>query len=157
MDLDPTPYESPKERRSLTMTPKRLLRIVALPAVALLGAGGCGDSTSDTVEVDTTPPSAPSSLALAPDESSLTITWAANSEADLAGYVLERSLDRGQTWAPVSETVLTESSWVDTLRGRADYRVAAVDLSDNQSAYSDTATWIAPSGGPGKIPANPAS
>ncbi|MGH2570610.1 MAG: hypothetical protein ACRDGR_05250, partial [bacterium] len=120
------------------MTPRRLLRIVAAPAVAALVAGGCGQ-TSETV-VDTTPPNAPSSLALDPDESSLTISWADNSEADLAGYTLERSMDRGQTWAPVTADVLTESSYVDTLHGRADYRVAAVDLSDNQSAYSETAT-----------------
>jgi hypothetical protein len=137
------------------MTPRRLLRIVAAPAVAALVAAGCGQ-TSDT-EVDTTPPNAPSSLALDPDESSLTISWADNSEVDLAGYVLERSDDRGQTWAPVSGDPLTESSYVDTLHGRADYRVAAVDLSDNQSAYSETATWISPSGGPGKLPENPAS
>jgi hypothetical protein len=138
------------------MTPRRLLRFVAVPAWAALVAAGCGQ-TSETVEVDTTPPNAPSSLALDPDESSLTISWADNSEADLAGYVLERSMDRGQTWAAVSAAVLTESSYVDALNGRADYRVAAVDLSDNQSAYSETATWVAPSGGPGKTPTSPAS
>jgi hypothetical protein len=135
------------------MTPKRLLRIVAVPALALLGVGGCG-STSETL-VDTTPPNAPSNLSVASDATSLTVTWAENSEVDLAGYVLERSFDEGATWATVSESVLTDATWVDTLHGRADYRVAAVDVSENQSAYSETATYLGPTRGPGKNPANP--
>ena len=140
------------------MTPKSLLRVLAIPALFSIVFVGCGDSNSQIspAVVDTTAPGVPSALGVAADDEAISVTWADNSEVDLAGYVLERSLDHGQSWAPVSESALTSPSYTDELLGQAEYRVAAVDVSENLSAFSDEVRYLAPSdGGDGKIPTNP--
>lgn len=135
------------------MTPKRLLRIVAVPALAA-SVAGCGETT-ETLFVDTTPPGAPTNLVARIDGASVELTWNANSEADLAGYVLERTTDRGQTWEAIGSMLLAPE-FEDSLHNSASYRVAALDLSDNQSAYSETAHIVRPPDGDGKNPRNPA-
>lgn len=128
--------------------------------VGALALAGCGDDGTTTVEppsetIDTTAPNAPTGLGVDPVETTLLVEWEANSEPDLAGYVLERSLDRGVTWTAVSETMLTDESYTDTYHSRADYRVSAVDSADNQSAASAVATYVASTDG-NKYPEDPA-
>ena len=138
------------------MTPTSPPRILAMLALSASVFAGCGSNETVPPLVDTTPPNAPSNLAIEPDEQSLTVTWSENSEIDLAGYVLERSLDHEETWEAVSDSALASAEYVDVRRSRADYRVAAVDLSENQSAFSNTATYLAPTGGgDGKLPRIP--
>jgi hypothetical protein len=143
------------------MTPKRVRQLFACAPLALvLALAGCGDDGNSTVnppietEIDTTPPAVPLNLLVEgdPNEGTITVQWDENTEADLAGYVLQRSLDRQVTWSEVSATPLTSASYSDLYRSRADYRVAAVDASSNQSAYSDARGFIyIPSDG-GKYP-----
>jgi hypothetical protein len=131
--------------------------------VALLTLGttlvlaGCGDDSNpagDPGIIDTTPPSTPEGLIVQSTHTGLQVEWDDNSEADLAGYVLEKSADRGSTWADLTG-VLTDSSYEDAFATRADYRVRASDLVGNESSPSTPVTYLAPTGGGPKIPAIP--
>lgn len=125
----------------------------ALLAIGLLGCGDDSGPTGNQI-IDTTPPAVPSGLEVAANGESLQLSWAPNSDADLAGYIVESSPDRGTTW--IEETaVLTEATFTDTFASRADYRVRARDLTGNTSAPSAEATFLIGSGGGGgKIPQN---
>ncbi len=68
-------------------------------------------------------------------------------EASGAGYVLQRSLDRGTTWENVSGYLIASATWSDTFHNRAEYRVLAEDTAANQSAYSNQALWVVTTGG----------
>jgi hypothetical protein len=132
-------------------TIRHLIRVLpVVSALALAGCGNDGDPLFD--EGDTTPPAAPANLAIARTDDALMVSWDANSEPDLAGYVLQRSLDSGESWSAVSDTTLAVTSVQDDYRSRADYRVAAIDVSLNQSAYT-RGSFVAATGGPkGKHP-----
>jgi hypothetical protein len=123
---------------------------------AVLVLAGCGDEATliDQTPVDTTPPATPVGLAVTATETTLVVEWDDNSEADLAGYVLEKSTDRGNTWNVVPG-LLVASDYVDTYAARADYRVSAQDFTGNQSANSPAVTYLQPSDPGPKVPANP--
>jgi hypothetical protein len=143
--------------------PRTLLTLLPFVfALAFVGCGDDGDSTTnppldnpgDDPVVDTTPPNVPTGLFVRHVNGSLRVHWDENSEPDLAGYKLQRSLDRGQTWADVSPTVLTENTVNDTYAGSVEYRVLAEDTSENQSAYTNPPYWYVAghkSGGKGGI------
>ena len=116
--------------------------------VALMIAG-CGDSDPMSPNpIDTTPPSVPAAVELSALYDHLEVTWAPNAEADLAGYVVSRSLDDGATWTPVSATPFTENTFEDGKYPLVQYRVAAVDASSNQSAFSSAVGYRAPNDRP---------
>jgi hypothetical protein len=124
---------------------------------AALALAGCGDEAANPIDntpIDTTPPATPVGLTVAPSETTLLVQWDDNSEADLAGYVLEKSIDRGNRWDTVGGLLLS-SQFEDAIASRADYRVRAQDLTGNESANSAAITFIAPTGPPPKTPANP--
>jgi len=125
-------------------------------ATALVLAG-CSDEAGtpfNNQELDTTPSATPVGLAVTATETTLVVEWDDNSEADLAGYVLEKSNDRGNTWTTVPG-LLSASDYVDAYAGRADYRVSAQDFTGNQSANSPAVTYIKPTEHGPKTPANP--
>jgi hypothetical protein len=125
-------------------------------AVALALAG-CGDDAANPIDntpIDTTPPATPVGLTITHSETTLLVQWDDNSEADLAGYVLEKSVDRGNRWGTVGG-LLSSSEFEDVFASRADYRVRAQDLTGNESANSSEITFIAPTGPPPKNPTNP--
>ncbi|MCA9754077.1 MAG: fibronectin type III domain-containing protein [Gemmatimonadetes bacterium] len=128
------------------MTPRNLIA----PLLVVAFAAGCGSDSSTTLQADTTPPAAPADVelrALGSHHPDLQIDWADNAESDLAGYVVERSLDEGETWTTIT-SVLTESTYTDTYQSRAQYRVTAVDTSENSSAYSTRVAYLATTGTP---------
>ena len=148
------------------MAPKTLKNGVSLVgALCVLALAGCGDDSSAPLEiitpiddpvVDTVPPAVPVNLRTNFTDGQIEVRWNANSEPDLAGYVLQRSLDARETWANVTTDPVTDVNYVDGYYSRADYRVASVDQSANQSAYSGSVMFLAPNHGP-KFPANPAT
>lgn len=100
--------------------------------------------TDGTVSVNATP-TTPGSISV-PDGikggSSITISWAASSDADgnLSGYILERSVDGG-AYAQVYKG--TAKSYTDTITkgwGTVAYRVKAYDALNAQSGYRTSAT-----------------
>ena len=89
---------------------------------------------------DLTPPAVPSSLDAVPGSEQVVLSWDTNDELDLAGYRLERRVaDTGSFVAIASG--LGEPAYTDlglTNLTTYEYRVVAVDRSDNDSDASTT-------------------
>lgn len=139
------------------MTPDLGRKVTALLIPLALVFAGCGDTDPATFGAtpDTTPPAVPTDVVLLSQYDHLAVQWAPNAEPDLAGYIVVRSLDAGETWEPLNETPLTETTFQDTKYPNVQYCVSAVDLSSNESAYSSPVGYQAPVRGP-KNPALPA-
>lgn len=91
---------------------------------------------------DTFPPAAPASLAAVAAEGAISLIWEANTEKDLAGYLVLRGQAPGETLQTLTPAPIRESTYRDTTvqRGlRYVYVVVAVDTAtpQNVSAQSD--------------------
>jgi hypothetical protein len=141
------------------MTPKFVPTFVAsIALVAAASLSGCSDEANQDLvggdEIDNAPPAVPAEVSVERSGEGLLLTWAENAEPDLAGYIVQRSLDRGTSWSAVADTLFTVVAFEDEYRAEVDYRVSAMDTSENQSAFAratySTASW----GGP-KVPSRP--
>ena len=112
----------------------------AAAAVAAVGGNGGGGT-----DPDTTAPGAPTGLAATAGDASVALSWAANSESDLAGYKLYRSTTAGQQGTSVAGNLISGTNYSDT--GLTNdvvyyYTVTAVDTSANESASSNEANAV---------------
>jgi hypothetical protein len=85
---------------------------------------------------DTTPPAAPTGAAVQAGDARLTVTWNANTEADLAGYHVYRAEASGGPFVRQTASVLTARSLLQTglVNGKTYwYRVTALDQTGNES------------------------
>ncbi len=94
---------------------------------------------------DVTPPSKPVGLVSESGEGFISLKWNANSEKDLDGYYIQRSLKKESTInasyvnvnvAPIKETNFTEQL-PKNVRNEFVYRVVAIDTNFNRSAPSE--------------------
>ena len=87
-------------------------------------------------------PAVPTGLMAKSQQASVALSWKANTEEDLCGYmVLRAEADKGD-WNTIARKV-KQSQYVDnTCRQGVEYiyKVRAIDNSDNQSACSETIT-----------------
>lgn len=98
-----------------------------------------GNSSTEAIIDDITPPSAPSNLVLTPGNGEFTATWDPNSEDDLFGYVYAVSPD----WASVETT--ETSVTITGLENGIEYtfNLWANDCQRNQSTLaSDTVVLV---------------
>lgn len=131
------------------MTPTKSRRWTAWLLPLAVGLAGCGsDILAPNEVVDTTAPSVPVGLGLAASDGILAVTWTPNAEADLAGYVVTRSLDDGVTWTIATTTLLTECEFEEAAPSKVQYRVAAVDVASNQSGFSSSVGYLRPTDRP---------
>jgi fibronectin type 3 domain-containing protein len=98
-----------------------------------------GSGTSVTaVPRDTTPPSAPSDIAAVKKSSTVTLSWTANPEVDLAGYNVYRTVS-GKT-EKLNSAPVVETHFTDLYRGvdtpYISYYITAVDTSGNEGSAS---------------------
>jgi len=115
--------------------PYKLLTIVAVAALFVIAS--CG--TEETVvPVDTTPPVAPTQVALETDATQVRVYWAENAEPDIAGYNVYSSWREEGPFRRLNDELLLCPWYFDapTPMEITYYRVAAVDASGNESAYS---------------------
>ena len=106
--------------------------------VPVAGASFTDSGVASTVDpAGDVAPAAPTGLAGAPGDDSVTLTWNANTEADLAGYNVYRGLT---TPNPQTDTPLNGSTLVTSARtrrrcphGRLPLVVTAVDDTDHES------------------------
>jgi Tol biopolymer transport system component len=107
--------------------------------------GNVGSATV-SVKVDNVPPTAPVLLSASVQGANVTVTWAANHESDLAGYVLFRNgaianAPDGASPADVKPYLLSPGTlrFVDVARpdGTFTYQLQAVDAAGNLSALSN--------------------
>lgn len=123
--------------------------IPILLAAAALGIAGCNDSSSPR---DVTPPAAPRGLFSVTGNQSVTLSWLANTESDLAGYrVYEAPCASGSNcpYDRLGATSATQFMATGLTNGVTRYfAISAVDQSGNESplSYEDVFDTPRPAG-----------
>ena len=84
--------------------------------------------------VDTEPPATPGGIKVGLKDKAVQVTWALNSESDLAGYRVYRSDAPLTGFQPVA--TVEGTSFKDEVAGARYYRVAALDRAGNESVPS---------------------
>jgi len=141
--------------RNPTLTPAQVESIIRSTCVDR-GTAGLDDlfgygridaaaaiAATPPVSGDTVPPAAPISLAASAGQQQVSLSWAANTESDLAGYHVYRSTTSGSGYAQITPSLLTSTSFINTgLTGGTTYYyvIRAVDTAGNQSANSAQAS-----------------
>jgi regulation of enolase protein 1 (concanavalin A-like superfamily) len=85
----------------------------------------------------TSPPSAPTGLLASPSGSAINLSWTKNTEGNIAGYRVYRSDSATGTFTLLNTTLLNTPNYTDITApsGTSFYRVTAVDLNGNESAF----------------------
>jgi hypothetical protein len=102
--------------------------------------GSASFSVTVTAVVDE-PPAAPTGLTAAVSTIAIALDWGDNSEPDLAGYRVYRSLASGGPWTQLTSAPITTSDYGDTSAPTGTemyYRVTAVDLAGLESGAAST-------------------
>jgi hypothetical protein len=89
---------------------------------------------------DTFPPAAPKSLTAVSDVGAVNLVWDANTESDLAGYIVLRGEAPGDNMQPLMRDPIKENRYTDrTVAGGTTYlyTVIAVDKAGNRSPSSN--------------------
>jgi hypothetical protein len=119
-----------------------ILMALALSALTLAGCGSDSNPAAPSVSLDSTPPPAPTGLAMTLDgpTGSYLLSWQASSAPDVATYQVYRYApdpSRDNAYVLVGQLstthVLIDSPTEETLEV---FRVQAVDASGNHSAFS---------------------
>jgi hypothetical protein len=118
--------------------------------LTVMDASGLMDTDVANVTViftDTTPPSEPSDLeAVTYGPGSIRVTWEANQEPDLSGYILYRAESASGPFIRINAALLQTTTYIDTglvAEKRSWYVVHAVDVSGNVSPPSEKADAVA--------------
>ena len=94
------------------------------------------------VDYETNAPAQPQGLTAEGRQAAVKLSWTANTEEDLAGYMVLRAEKGTDQWNTIARK-LTSTEYVDNTcrQGVAyDYRVKAIDKAENQSECSETAS-----------------
>ena len=116
-------------------------------SVATVGTAPIESDPTDPICViprDTFPPAAPTNLATVPGNGAINLIWNANTEPDLAGYLVLRGDAPGDTLQPLTPQPIRETTYRDTTVKSGVtyvYVVVAVDKATppNRSAPSNRA------------------
>jgi glucuronoarabinoxylan endo-1,4-beta-xylanase len=103
---------------------------------------------------DVTPPSAPTGLNATGGNYQVSLDWLDNSEGDLDGYNVYRSETSGGDYSEIASLV-TSSDYIDsdvTVGTTYYYVVTAVDVSTNESGYSNQSSATPYDGTPPAVP-----
>jgi hypothetical protein len=90
---------------------------------------------------DTFPPKAPTNLAAVASEGAISLIWEANTEPDLAGYIVLRGEAPGATLAPLMPEPIKDTTYRDTTTKagvRYVYTVVAVDTATPQNVSTQS-------------------
>jgi hypothetical protein len=102
--------------------------------------------------LDTAPPSAPAGVAALKENTNVRVSWAANSEPDLAGYYVYRASSASGPFSMITGSLVSGATqYLDSNVPPAVttvwYRVSAEDLNQNESAMSATVQVDVSTGG----------
>ena len=112
-------------------------------SVAAVGSSAIESEPSDPICVtpkDTFPPAAPKGLTAVGDTGAVNLVWDANTESDLAGYVVLRGDAPGDNMQPLMRDPIKENRYVDRTAAAGVtyfYTVLAVDKAGNRSTPSN--------------------
>jgi hypothetical protein len=90
---------------------------------------------------DTFPPAAPKNLAAVASEGAISLIWEANTEPDLAGYIVLRGTAPGDTLSPLTPAPIKETTYRDATAKagvRYVYAVVAVDSATPQNVSAQS-------------------
>ncbi|HOK41829.1 MAG TPA: hypothetical protein PLD27_12425, partial [bacterium] len=90
------------------------------------------------------PPATPTNFSVRALNQSVQITWTANTESDIKGYILERSLSQTSGFVQIGGLLVT-SSYTDTglTNGtRYYYRLKAIDLAEQSSGWTSVKSAV---------------
>ncbi|MCP4292528.1 MAG: hypothetical protein GY780_11930 [bacterium] len=123
------------------MTTPRILILLAIFVICLTPSG-CSDSDTTIIEppLDTVPPAIPTGLTVCSGDCVIKLSWEENvTDSDLLGFHVYR-LNSENSWV-LTVTPVENSYFVDCspVGGDCMYRVTAVDLSGNESAWAEVA------------------
>jgi hypothetical protein len=125
-----TPRPIPEPRFSDTQVRFGQDRCYAVTSARMAGTATLESALSPPVCVkvaDVFPPAAPRSLSAVGTEKGVNLSWDANGEADLAGYLVLRSDRPDGPLEPLQTEVITETTWNDTsVKPGVRYRYAVV-------------------------------
>ena len=118
----------------------------------MVGAVALESAPSDvcTTPVDKFPPAAPKGLSAVAGTGVISLIWDANTEQDLAGYLVLRGEAPGDTLQPLMPAPIRETTFRDTTAKpgvRYVYAIVAVDVA-NAAEYERA---VAASGGNGAV------
>lgn len=149
-------YEVPKAAPETRLTKSPITETTYTDAAITLGSERCfavrsvttmGPLSVESDEgartcvmlTDTFPPAAPKGLSGVASEGVISLIWEANTEKDLAGYLVLRGVAPGGTLAPVTPAPIQETVFNDAVPAgvRFVYAIVAVDKAGNQSAASN--------------------
>lgn len=117
----------------------RCYAVTSVRAVQTYTVESAPSSPACVTPVDTFPPAAPKGLAAVAGPGSISLIWDANTEPDLAGYLVLRGDAPGGTLQPLTPEPIHETTFKDaTARPGATYvyAIVAVDTAKNMSAQS---------------------
>jgi fibronectin type 3 domain-containing protein len=133
--------------------PRILFILIAVFALAAFAGCGSDSSNPASPNIDTAPPAIPggvSAWAQIGTQAEINLAWDSNvTDADLAGYVLYRSLSENSGYRSVSDDLVNSNSFTDENIEPGNvyyYRVAARDASGNESGLSQTISIDLPDG-----------
>jgi len=119
---------------------------LATCVLVALAACGCSDSEKAPTVLDLAPPAVPTDLAAVYTSNVVKVSWAPNVEdADFAGFKLTRVTNNHELSLIDTPTNITH--YIDAsanISGTYHYRVSAVDLAGNESAFADVMVEITP-------------
>lgn len=116
-------------------------------AVSSLDADG-NESLSSPFQVeafDNEAPAKPKNLIIEADSGQLKLKWDANTEQDLKGYLVYRTIDKNSedTYVKITPSAILENYFSDKLakntKNKFVYKIVALDASMNRSPYSECA------------------
>jgi hypothetical protein len=128
----------------VTFGRERCFIVRPVDVVSGLVARGPASTPSCVKPVDTFPPAAPRNLQAVAGAGTISLIWEANSEADLAGYLVLRGDAAGDTLTPLTPAPIRDPRFDDaTVQPgvRYVYVVVAIDMASprNASAHSNRA------------------
>ncbi len=137
------------------------LPLAGLAAIAVLsGCGDNGNPVAPSPQLDTTPPPAPQNLTLSTDATGHPVlVWTESAAPDVFGYqvYVYSAAPGGGGYVPADDVISVNNSFqLPSLTTSLDasYRVRAVDVAGNWSAFSAAAAIFipAPNGSGGRDP-----
>ena len=129
------------------MAPSGKTSYYRITAVDIWGNESSPVSTSGTRPVDTTPPAAPTGLTGLGALAGIALHWASNADGDLGGYNVYRQDPTSGEFVKLNASLVTNPAYIDATAASdatSSYRVTAVDVLGNESAFAETTAYRPP-------------
>jgi len=111
---------------------KRISSLLALVAIMIIAAAGCGGSSVSAPVVDTVAPAPLLDVTAGVVPGGVQVGWTPGSEADLAGYKVYRKQNGGVAVVMSTVTGVSYTDVTVTTGSAYRYEIAAVDQSGNE-------------------------